>query len=68
MNFMPAADSRVFMFGHVDVYEIELRKELSFVRDGIVTSGFGLQLWEKTTVALLNVIIIVVGSVNSGKR
>ena len=27
MNFMPAADSRVFMFGHVDVYEIEYRFE-----------------------------------------
>ena len=27
MNFMPAADSRVFMFGHVDVYEIEDRFE-----------------------------------------
>ena len=27
MNFMPATDSRVFMFGHVDVYEIEYRFE-----------------------------------------
>ena len=27
MNFMPAADSRVFMFGHVNVYEIEYRFE-----------------------------------------
>ena len=27
INFMPAADSRVFMFGHVDVYEIEYRFE-----------------------------------------
>ena len=28
MNFMPAADSRFFfMYGHVDVYEIEYRFE-----------------------------------------
>ena len=27
MNFMPAADSRFFMYGHVDVYEIEYRYE-----------------------------------------
>ena len=25
MNFMPAADSHFFMYGHVDVYEIEYR-------------------------------------------
>ena len=25
MNFMPAADSRFFMYGHVDAYEIEYR-------------------------------------------
>ena len=27
MNFMPAVDSRFFMYGHVDVYEIEYRFE-----------------------------------------
>ena len=27
MNFMPTADSRFLMFGHVDVYEIEYRFE-----------------------------------------
>ena len=27
MNFLPAADSRFFMYGHVDVYEIEYRFE-----------------------------------------
>ena len=27
MNFMPAADSHFFMYGHVDVYEIEYRCE-----------------------------------------
>ena len=27
MNFMPAADSHFFMYGHVDAYEIEYRFE-----------------------------------------